>query len=65
MHKLKQDKEKIAVFKSEKKRIPTLIGYNLAGFDLHFILQKYLCDDEAARRFQINSIYKGTSIIFF
>ena len=39
MSKLKGIKDKIAVYKNLKKQIPTIIGYNLSGFDLHFIVQ--------------------------
>jgi hypothetical protein len=63
--KLKDDKSMIACLKKEKKNIPTIIGYNLSGFDLHFLMQKYLQDDVCAKRFKLNMIYKGTSLIFF
>lgn len=32
---------------------PTVIGYNLSGFDLHFIVQQYLADPIAADRFRL------------
>ena len=62
---LKQDKGKIALVKKIKKEIPTVVGFNLSGFDLHFLVQKYLNDPVASARFKTNLIYKGTSLIFF
>ena len=34
----KGDKTKIALVKKLKNEIPTLIGFNLSGFDLHFLM---------------------------
>ena len=62
---LKQDKGMIALVKKLKKEIPTIVGFNLSGFDLHFLVQKYLNDPVASARFKTNLIYKGTSLIFF
>jgi hypothetical protein len=55
----------IGALKKAKKAIPTIVGYNLSGFDLHFLMQKYLDDELCAQRFRLNMIYKGTSLIFF
>ena len=62
---LKEDKSKIALVKKLRKEIPTIIGFNLSGFDLHFLMQKYLGDAVCSARFKLNMIYKGTSLIFF
>jgi hypothetical protein len=55
----------IALVKKLKKSVPTLIGYNISGFDMHFIMQNILRDPIASQRFKLNMIYKGSSLIFF
>lgn len=62
---LKKHKEKLGIVRGQRKLCPTIVGYNLSGFDLHFLMQKYLGDSIASCRFKLNTIYKGTSLIFF
>ena len=63
--KLKQDPKKIGIVRKERKLVPTIVGYNLSGFDLHFLMQRYLEDAVCSRRFKLSTIYKGTALIFF
>ena len=53
----------IKIYKSEKKKIPTLVAYNGSGFDFHFILKKFLNDKTCSRRFEINNVFKGSRIV--
>ena len=61
----KKKRSMTAMMRKLRDEVPTLVGYNLAGFDLHFILQKYLEDEVSAERFKLQTIYKGSSLIFF
>lgn len=55
----------IGVVRKVRKEVPTIIGFNLSGFDLHFLMQKFLGDETASARFKLNIIYKGSQLIFF
>lgn len=59
-----EGQKSIALYKKVKKDIPTIVGYNLSGFDLHFLMQKYLQDELCQKRFKLSMIYKGSSLIF-
>ena len=59
------DANAVKIFKSEKGMIPTVIAYNGSGFDLHFILKRFLNDKGCSKRFEIKNIFKGSSLIFF
>jgi hypothetical protein len=34
----KNDEYSVRAYKAMKKQIPTIVGYNLSGFDLHFLM---------------------------
>ena len=61
----KNDEYSVRAYKAMKKQIPTIVGYNLSGFDLHFLMQQYLKSETCQHRFKLNMIYKATSLIFF
>ena len=65
MLKLKNNKneDSAKIYKTEKKRVPTMVAFNGSGFDFNFIMKKFLNDKECTQRFKINCIYKGSNIV--